>query len=195
VIFKSSLGLRISLTAVLVLLPVSAQGVQGTPLAVPGAPRIWSVSAITPQPTPDVNSATIVTWKGPLLTNTLDDGGTPITGYQATVMSGANFDVPIAASCASTPDNSNVDALYTCTLTGLGYGKTYKIQVVANNAVGSSLPAVSASFITPSLAQTVTITSRPTSKPFGSAAFAMSASATSGLPISWSLSFNDKLDR
>ena len=186
-IFKSSLGLRISLTAVLVLLPVAAQGVQGTPLAVPGRPTIVSV-AQGPQPPPgDVSSDTIVTWKGPLLNSTtLDDGGTPITGYQATVMSGTNFDVAIAASCALPPNNSNVNATYTCTLTGLGYGKTYKIQVVANNAVGSSQPGVSASFLTPSLAQTVTISGTPASKPFGAAAFALSGSATSGLPITWS---------
>lgn len=186
-IFKRSVRLRISLTAVLVLVPVSAQGVQGTPLAVPGRPTIVSV-AQGPQPPPgDVSSDTIVTWKGPLLNlTTLDDGGTPITGYQATVMSGTNFDVPIAASCAVPPNNSNVNATYTCTLTGLGYGKTYKIQVVANNAVGSSQPGVSASFLTPSLSQTVTISGTPTSKPFGSSAFALSGSATSGLTITWS---------
>jgi outer membrane protein OmpA-like peptidoglycan-associated protein len=131
-----------------------------------------------------VNSDVTATWNAALDANgAVIDGSTPITGYVATVMSGTTS----IASCAVPPGATPTSDL-TCTLTGLGYGKTYTVQVVANNAVGSSSPpATSAPFPTaPGLSQIVTITGAPSGTMYGDPSVPLAASATSGLTITWS---------
>jgi outer membrane protein OmpA-like peptidoglycan-associated protein len=189
--FLSRLSLSASLSLVIpFLVQGGALGIQGTPLGVPDPPTVLSVAQVNPQPTPpDVSSDTVVTWKAAVDGGgNLIDGKASITGYVATVMSGVNFDIPIAASCSVPPVNTVPATIFACTLTGLAYGKTYKVQVVTNNVVGSSLRGLSASFTTPARIQTITMSPPPGGKAFGDPAFQLTASSDSGLPVIWSAS-------
>lgn len=163
------------------LAPSAALGIQGTPLGFPAAPT--NLLVVQVDPSPGINSDVTATWNAALDVNgQIIDGSTPITGYTATVMAGATS----AASCSVPPGLTPTSTL-TCTLTGLGFGKSYTLQVVANNAVGSSPAATFGPFLTPpGLPQTVTISGNPGSRAFGDPAFPLTASATSGLSIVWS---------
>ncbi len=145
----------------------------GIPIGAPDP--VTNVSAAIPDNTV---TDTVVSWTTPA-----SNGGSTITGYSVTALTGANYDQNSGAGCTVAGENST-----NCTVIGLAFNTSYKFSVIATNSVGSSTPALSAAISTPSQSQTVTISNPPTTKNFGDAAFQVTATATSGLSVAWSTS-------
>lgn len=106
-----------------------------------------------------------------------ENGGSAITGYSAVAMVGGT---PSAATCSVTAPTVS------CTLVGMNFSTDYTINVTASNGIGTSNTVSSASFRTPSVTQTVSITGSPGSVAYGATPTQLGATATSGLPITWS---------
>jgi hypothetical protein len=109
--------------------PASAASVPVTPRTVPGAPT--SLAA-----TPGNERAT-VSWSA-----SIDDGGSPITGYRVTTAPGSR-------GCTVT--------VTACILTGLINDRSYAVTVVATNAAGASLASFPVA-VTPRRAASILIT-------------------------------------
>jgi hypothetical protein len=120
---------------------------------------------------PNAGSATI-SW-----TNVPDTatGGTPITGYRV-VAYVQGSDVATTFVCTSSGSS--------CTISGLSGSTSYVFKVTAINAAGSTTSSASGS-VRPGIAQTLTISDISTSHAAGTVA--MSATASSGLPISYAV--------
>ncbi|MEI8090525.1 MAG: MBG domain-containing protein [Opitutaceae bacterium] len=131
-------------------------------VAVPGAPT--AISATT------ANGEAIVTFTAPTTT-----GSSAITGYtiRATASDGSVITVNTLGSPAK--------------LTGLTPGKSYRFTVSANNSAGSSDSSTTSDALTISLVnQTITFTA-PADRTSNSGSFTLTASASSGLPVSFAV--------
>ena len=139
----------------------------GTPLAV-GSLTVTNLSSGS-----SIVSSMKVEWVAPSF-----DGGSPLLGYTATALlsSGSGGGV---TSC-TIPATS-----LTCNLSGLAYKTVYKVQAIATNANGSSPIAESATFTTPALSQSVSITGDPGAISYGNADFQLFTTANSGLVPVW----------
>jgi len=107
--------------AVSAVLTVGCLAVAPSAPAFARAPTIKKPGAPTVVQAVGVDTAVGVTWEAPST-----DGGSPITGYTATVNSGQK--------CTTT-------GATTCTVTGLTNGKKYSVKVQAFNAVGTGRPS------------------------------------------------------
>ncbi len=183
----------ISLFAIaLVLLPSVARAdiQQVTPAGGP----VWS-SGFHPDAYGDFSGGTqtdvVVTWTIPAA------GGSPITGFQvipfATDAAG-NSPVRSGVSCSTNGSGTS------CTVKGLAWATYYTFVVLATNSIATSSSASSTNkqasgdtstvpaILTPGLAQTITLSDPPSPYTFGSADFQLTATASSGLPITWTSS-------
>ena len=153
---------------------------QGVPIGEPEAVTDVTVGAFSAGST-----NTTISWKVPA-----NNGGSPILGYTATAMYGANFATAGVNCPASQPQGAVAGTTQvTCQMVGLSYGTPYKIRVVARNAVGGSPEAFSAEFtISASDPQTVTIDNAPSSVSFGSAGTQLAATVSTGRAVTWSTS-------
>jgi uncharacterized protein YjbI with pentapeptide repeats len=79
-------------------------------------PKIKKPGAPTEVRAAPINGGTTVSWAAPL-----SDGGSPITGYSATI---------------GKTDGCTTSGALTCTISGLKNGKTYFVKVRASNAIG-----------------------------------------------------------
>jgi hypothetical protein len=131
-------------------------------VAVPGAPT--SISATT------ANGEATVTFTAPS-----NPGSSAITGYtiRATATDGSTVTVTATGSPAK--------------VTGLTPGKSYRFTVTANNSAGSSDTSTTSDGLTISLVnQTITFTA-PADRTSNSGSFNLSATATSGLPVTFTV--------
>ena len=99
----------------------------------------------------------------------VSDGGSPVTAYTITASPGG----AVATGTASP-----------LTVTGLANGTPYSFRVSATNNSGESLPSAPSAAVTPLGAQAI-VFANPGPQTFGTSP-TLSASASSGLPISWS---------
>ena len=116
---------------------ISVPSIPVTPVTVPGAPTLVTV---TP-----ANASATVTWTAPS-----SDGGSPVTGYT------------VVATDTTTPANGGQACAWTtgpltCTVTGLTNGDTYTFSMSATNAAGAGAPSVPSSPVIP-----VTVPGAPT---------------------------------
>ena len=148
-------------------------GADGTPL---GPPNAVTLSG-SPTQLSDTSTATTVNWL------TLDagtqDGGSPILGYFVTSYLSTDTSTVVSTCTGSASSNS-------CTLTGLNFARTYKVRIYATNAIGNSPYTWSSDFNIGSQTQTVTISGNPTPIKFSDPSFQLTATASSGLPVTWS---------
>jgi alpha-tubulin suppressor-like RCC1 family protein len=100
------------------------------------------------------------------------DGGLAILGYVVTASPG-NAQSPL---CPNSP----------CTVTGLQNGISYSFTVVARNALGDSPASVPSAGATPRRSQLLSFGANPGPLPWGSTGVAVSATASSGLAVSFS---------
>jgi hypothetical protein len=131
-------------------------------VAVPGAPT--AITATT------ANGEATVTFTAPSYT-----GSSAITGYtiRATATDGSTVTVNAAGSPAK--------------VTGLTPGKSYRFTITANNSAGSSDASTTTDALTISLVnQTITF-ALPTDRTSNSGSFALTASASSGLPVTFTV--------
>ena len=122
----------------------------------PGAPTVGVVL-------PGDGDATVA-FVGPV-----SDGGSPVTAYTITASPGG----AVATGTASP-----------LTVTGLANGTPYSFRVSATNNSGESLPSAPSAAVTPLGGQAI-VFANPGPQTFGTSP-TLSASASSGLPISWS---------
>ena len=139
----------------------------GTPLAV-GSLTVTNLSSGS-----SIVSSMKVEWVAPSF-----DGGSPLLGYTATALLSSGSGGGIT-SC-TIPATS-----LTCNLSGLAYKTVYKVQAIATNANGSSPIAESATFTTPALSQSVSISGDPGAISYGNADFQLFTTANSGLVPVW----------
>ena len=137
-----------------------AVAVAPTPV-VPSAPR--NVGVQWSAPAGGFVNATI-SW-----TASLFNGYSGITGYTATLAGDTCQPVSMAGPTMS------------CVISRVPAGDTYTATVTARNSVGDSLPSTAITTVN-AQAQTITFSSLP-AMTFGGATRALSASATSGLPV------------
>jgi hypothetical protein len=131
-------------------------------VAVPGAPT--SISATT------ANGEATVTFTAPS-----NPGSSAITGYtiRATATDGSTVTVNATGSPAK--------------VAGLTPGKSYRFTITANNSAGSSDTSTTSDALTISLVnQTISFTA-PADRTSNSSSFALNASASSGLPVTYSV--------
>lgn len=169
---------RLSKTLLLAFLLTSITSAWGndvTPFGPPSAPTTVTASLSNPSSTTstDIN----IEWSG---TNA---AGSTITGYQVTPYEGPGYTTTATVSC-STPGPGTSDS---CTVSGLAYASTYKFKVSVTTAAGSATSSFSNEVTTNSQAQTVTISGAPNSYTYGDPAFQLTATATSGLSVAWSI--------
>lgn len=127
----------------------------------PGAPTIGTATAGDAQAS--------VTFSAPA-----SNGGSAITIYTATASPGG-----ATGSCAG-------PAACVATVTGLTNGSSYTFTVTATNALGTSVPSGASNSVTPKGNQTITF-ANPGAQNYGTAP-TVSASATSGLPVTFTSS-------
>jgi len=117
-----------------------------------------------------------VTWSDPT-----ENGGSEITGFTATA-------TPNAASLAVDPSltaQSCTTSTRSCSIVNLRAGATYTVTIYATNSIGNG-PTASVTGVQTGKAQTVTITGGNITKNFGSPAFTITASSSSGLTPTFS---------
>jgi hypothetical protein len=137
----------------------------------PGAPTaVTAMQATGP-------GAAKVSW-----TESTDNGGTPITGYTAEAL--------IAGTLTSTGNTCTAPTLrlggpMSCTITGLSGSAFYIFRVEAINSVGSTVSTVTDPPLSVGIAQTISINND--TEPHNLGIITLVASATSGLPLSYSV--------
>jgi hypothetical protein len=151
----------------------------------PGQPTAVSVVAAASP------GAATVTWTEPV-----DNGGTPITGYTAEALVAGNL-AATGNFCTAPSQGGVTPAVLSCTISGLNGSTSYAFRVDVVNGVGGSV-----STVTPSLSlgivQTISLgnisqahsratVKMPASNP------ALPASASSGLPLAYSVSSSTPL--
>lgn len=139
----------------------SSSAVSATPLSVPDAPTIGSVSAGDGQAS--------VAFSAPA-----NNGGSAITGY--TVTSNPGGFTAGGVGFTTSP----------IVVSGLANGTSYSFTVVAHNSAGSSAPSSASIAVMPKGSQTITFLN-PGTQNFGTAP-TLNASATSGLAVTFSSS-------
>jgi hypothetical protein len=142
--------------------PASASVSLNVIVAVPGSPT--AITATT------ANGEATVTFTAPS-----NPGSSAITGYtiRATATDGSVITVNATGSPAK--------------VTGLTPGKSYRFTVTANNSAGSSESSTTSDALAISLVnQTITFAA-PTDRASNSGSFALSATASSGLPVTFTL--------
>ena len=151
----------------------------GTPFGLPDAPSSVS-AAIVVGSTPGIVT---VTWSAVVSPH---DGGTPITGYVAYAYNLATNALSGQICNGSSSDTS-------CIISGLSGSLTYFFKVASVNAVGSALSDPTSN-INPALDQTITVSSITVDH--GATPFAISsyASVDSGLPLSYSVTSQNRTD-
>lgn len=152
----------------------SAFGSEATPIGPPTAP---TVTARLANPGSTTNTDVIVEWSGG------SNEGSTITGYQVTPYIGTAYTSAAAVSCSTGGPNLSDS----CTVSGLSFASKYKFKVRRSTAAGSAESEFSNEVTTGSQGQTVSITGTPTSYRFGDPDFQLSATADSGLAVSWSI--------
>ena len=140
---------------------ISSQVVSATPFTVPGAPTIGTAIGGDGQAS--------VAFSAPA-----SNGGSPITGYTVT----SNPDGVMAGGAGFTTSPIVVS--------GLTNGTSYSFTVVAHNAAGSSSSSGASNVVTPHGNQSISF-ANPGPQNFGTGS-TLSASATSGLPVTFSSS-------
>ncbi len=183
---------RLSLLTAMVMIIASptAYGAigQGTPS---GAPEAVTGATATADFAGNTQTNVNVAWT-PVPAGAAE-GGAPVTGYQVLTYlsdSAGTKGASSAATC-SVPATSN-----SCPVTGLAWATHYIFYVIATNALGTSQALATnvvgatnpASILTPGHDQTITMSDPPSPYTFGSADFQLTATATSGLPVTWSSS-------
>jgi outer membrane protein OmpA-like peptidoglycan-associated protein len=171
---SKSLVLALLLSFISITGNVSFLSVAKAADATPAGPPSWSDSSTVTASLAVTGTDITVSWSGAV------NGGSSITGYQATAFSGSDYSTQAAVACSAPSTDSN------CVISGLPFATSYKFKVTVTNAIGSATTALSSSAVTtPSQSQTVTITGTPTSYNYGDSDFQLIASATSGLPVDW----------
>ena len=153
----------------------NAIAADATPVGPPTAPT--TITATLANPSSTTSTDVIVEWSGG------SDGGSAVTGYQVTPYLATDYTTAASVSCSKGGANLSDS----CTVQGLAYATTYKFKVTRTTAIGSATSALSSAVSTNSQSQTVTISGTPTSYQFGDPDFQLSATATSGLSVSWSI--------
>jgi hypothetical protein len=146
----------------------------------PGVPTVVSAAV-----SPNGPGAAIVTWTEPA-----DNGGTLITGYTAEALVAGN---QASTGHICTASSQGGGSVLSCTIGGLNGNTSYVFRVSAINGVGSSVSAVT-SALSVGIAQSISIGnitqthSRTVVTMPSLSNSTLPASATSGLPLSYSVS-------
>jgi hypothetical protein len=142
--------------------PASASVALSVAVAAPGSPT--AIVATT------ANGEATVTFTAPSFT-----GSAAITGYtiRATATDGSVITVNATGSPAK--------------VTGLTPGKSYRLTVTANNSAGSSESSTTSDALTISLVNQTISFAAPADRVSNSGSFALSATASSGLPVTFNL--------
>jgi 6-phosphogluconolactonase (cycloisomerase 2 family) len=142
--------------------PASASVALSVVVAVPGSPT--AITATT------ANGEATITFTAPSFT-----GSAAISGYtiRATATDGSTMTVNATGSPAK--------------VTGLTPGKSYRFTVIANNSAGSSESSTVTDTLTISLVNQTISFAAPADRASNSGSFALSATASSGLPVTFTL--------
>jgi hypothetical protein len=139
--------------------------------AAPTVTRSFAVNAVVPG-APTIGTATAGDAQATItLAAPASNGGAAITGYTATSNPGG-----LTGAAASSP----------IAVTGLTNGVAYTFTVTATNSAGTGPASAASNSVTPRAAQTITF-NNPGTQTFGTSP-TLSATASSGLPVSFSSS-------
>lgn len=163
------------LFSLLLGLTPTAFGADATPVGPPTAPS--TISARLANPGSTTNTDVIVEWSGG------SDGGSAVTGYQVTPYLGPDYTSAANVSC-STPGPNLSDS---CTVSGLAFATSYKFKITRTTSINSATSEFTNVVSTGSQAQNVLISGAPSSYQFGDPDFQLTATADSGLPVTWSV--------